>query len=134
MKKKQHICILRLTKKSTMLIKRVQYILLHQYVQIFWYVTTLTNKYCKTGVGERKLQWSWFVKACIASNVFFFASENTASLKKNLELMHSWETCFGALVHLSCFLYIFMQMFWWHWLSIFCNFKHFNFLKHYEIN
>ena len=46
-----------------------------------WYVSTLTNKYCKTGVGERRLQWSWFVKAFIAGNVFF-ASENTASLEK----------------------------------------------------
>ena len=46
-----------------------------------WYVSTLTNKYCKTGVGERKLQWSWFVRGYIAGNVFF-ASENTASLKK----------------------------------------------------
>ena len=98
-----------------------------------WYVSTLTNKYCKTGVGERRLQWSWFVKACIAGNVFFCIRKHSF-VGKNLELIHSWETCFGALVHLSCFLYIFMQMFWRHWLSIFCNFKHFNFLKHYEIN
>ena len=51
--------------KNTMLIKkRVRYLLVYQHVQIFWYGSTLRNKYCKTWVRERTLLRSWFVKAC----------------------------------------------------------------------
>ena len=57
------ISILTLTQKYTVLIeKRVKLFLLYEHVQIFWYGSTLTSK-CKTGVPERTLQRTRFVKA-----------------------------------------------------------------------
>ena len=45
--------------------KHVRHLLLYDHLQIFWYGNTLTNKYCKTGVLERTLLRTRFVKACM---------------------------------------------------------------------
>ena len=60
------ISMLRLTQKNTVLIeKRVKHFLLNEHIKIFWYERTLTNKYCKTGIRERTLLKSRFVKPCM---------------------------------------------------------------------
>ena len=55
---------LRLTQKHNILFKKhVRFFLLHQHLQIFWYGSKLTNKYCKPWVGEYNLLRGWFAKA-----------------------------------------------------------------------
>ena len=50
--------------RTTVLIEKgIRYFLLYEHLQIFWYGNTLTNKYCKTGLLERILLRTRFVKA-----------------------------------------------------------------------
>ena len=54
-------------KKKLFIKKCVKYFLLHQHIQMCWYRSTLTKKCCKTGMCERTLLRSWFVKARCSS-------------------------------------------------------------------
>ena len=73
---------MRLAPKNTVLRKKcVRYFLLYEHVQIFWNRSMLTDKYCKTGVRERTLLRSRFIKVCMHVSCLM----RTVLLLKNID-------------------------------------------------
>ena len=124
---------------------QVRYLLLNEHVQICWYGSTLTNKYCKTGVRESKLPRYWFGKEGLPSykpqpmtqQVLYYSEQNT---KKTgfylLRIFQSSRRTKGQikmkqnsiLLNLRCviqFMFLFFQSL--KFLAKFCRFfKHFH--------
>ena len=92
---------------------------LNEQVQIFWYERTLTNRYCKTGVRERTLLRSCFVKACsltwewfgiyrvcfVSTSQMLFGSNYFHS--KNLFLMLLFPMSYCGKIFPYCLLYFY---------------------------